>query len=122
MGKPYGHQYFFAGSGCSYGDMTCRHCKQPIFNHNQDWMVYQKSKSYDWSYHCFHRKCREDQTGWEKIETAARKAKAKTDAINSKIMELSQDLGISGFDLVVAVAEAFEIDLDDYYFSIYGSS
>ena len=53
MGKPYDHNYFFAGDMSSKGSMLCCHCNQPIFNHSQDWMSYKKSKSGDWAFYCF---------------------------------------------------------------------
>ena len=80
MGKPYNHQYFFSGSGCSAGTMICAHCNQPIFDHAHDWMNYTKDLGDDWAFVCFHRRCRTDQTGWEKIETAyLAAAKLETD-------------------------------------------
>lgn len=122
MGKPYGHQYFFAGNGGSTGDMICKCCHQPIFNHSQDWMSYQKSKSHDWSYHCFHRKCRDDQTGWEKIEKKLEKAMRKANDDRNKFIALSKSIGCEfDMELVYAAAKAVGIDLDQHFFDTYGS-
>ena len=39
MGKPFGHEYHFAGGGSSKGLMVCDGCNQPIFNHAHDWLL-----------------------------------------------------------------------------------
>lgn len=75
MGKAYEHQYFYAGSGSSAGTMTCMGCHSQIDNKTEDWMVYKKDKNYDWSYVCWHRRCRED-VEWAKRDAANAKHKA----------------------------------------------
>lgn len=98
MGKPFDHQYFFSGSGCSTGEMICATCHQPIFNHSQDWMSYKRSKSGDWAYICFHRKCCVDQTGWEKIETRHKKAMVARVSDLNKIRALASEIGVTDPD------------------------
>jgi hypothetical protein len=67
MGRPYGHQYFYAGSGSRTGTMICAGCDVAIDPQTQDWMSYKKTKSYDWSYVCWHRECRADPQ-WAKLD------------------------------------------------------
>lgn len=99
MGKPYDHQYFFSGQGCSCGTMKCAHCGQPIFNHAHDWMAYKKPNNGDWGYVCFHRKCRDDQAGWVKAEAAQAKHAKRMLSIDLDIESICQKHGISREDL-----------------------
>lgn len=99
MGKPYGHSYFFAGDGSTCGTMICMKCSQPIFNHAHDWLAYQKSKGGDWAYHCYHRKCFDDQSGWEILEKAASAENKKTAKIEAALSELCREHGITANEL-----------------------
>ena len=123
MGKPYGHQYFFAGNGSSTGTMVCKKCNQPIFNHNQDWMSYKKSKSYDWSYHCFHRKCYDKQQGWVQIEEKYKKEVTRANAIKAALLQVANEFNItSPYEFADCAANSLgESDLDGHYFYLYGS-
>lgn len=78
MGKPYDHQYFYAGSGCATGAMICAGCHQPINNSTQDFMSYKKPSRGDWGYVCWHRECRPDPQ-WAVLDK--RKADAARDYI-----------------------------------------
>lgn len=116
MGKPYGHQYFFAGSGCEHGTMTCEHCKEPIHGHSQDWLSYQKSKSYDWAYYNFHRKCREDQSGWEKQERDAQKAADKHAKNLERMKAVAAELKITApYELACLAVEALGENPDFFF-------
>tara|TARA_R110002020_G_scaffold345966_1_gene559867 strand:+ start:100 stop:450 length:351 start_codon:yes stop_codon:yes gene_type:complete len=116
MGKPYDHNYFFAGDMSSKGSMLCCHCNQPIFNHSQDWMSYKKSKSGDWAFYCFHRKCTRDQSGWEKIEKDCLKKEEQLRVAKEKFKGLAKDLGLMfDIELVEAAADAVGVDLADFY-------
>lgn len=105
MGKSYDHEYFFSGSGSLKGSMVCRACNNPIFNHNQDWMVYKKNKSYDWAYYCFHRKCSDNQSGWLKFEKALQRKKDKAVKLNYAINNLCKDFNLSIDDLISFLKE-----------------
>lgn len=95
MGKPYSHCYHFAGSGSSAGAMICAHCHQPIFNHAHDWLSYKKDTGGDWGYVTFHRKCREDQSGWTKIEAAQKAEKDKRESVMKAICLVCKTFGVS---------------------------
>ena len=120
MGKPYGHQYFFSESGCSTGTMVCEICHQPIFNHSQDWMSYQKSCKDeagwpDWAFHCFHRKCTADQSGWRAIERKAASANKRAQAIKADLLEVAAKYKIQdGYSFAELAADALGCDLEDY--------
>lgn len=116
MGKPYGHCYVFAGSGGSTGTMVCASCNQPIFDHSQDWMSYMKSKSYDWAFHCFHRKCWQGADGWALIEAKNAKAKSRYDAIVSDLKEVAEKHKVTdAHSFADAAADALGEDLDQIY-------
>ena len=123
MGKPYEKQFFFSGCGTRCGTMICAACNQPIFDHSHDWMVQKIDKNWDWQYQTFHRKCRDDQTGWEKIEKAKKNAADEHAATMEALRNVARTLGISDPILFADLAaEALgEPDLDRHYFSIYGS-
>lgn len=125
MGKPYDHQYFFAGYGGYAGTMVCESCNQPIFNHAHDWMHYTKTKKGDWRYVCFHRKCYPDQSGWEKIENDKRAKSEKHDVRISALKALAEAMGITcELEFAALAYEALNSgggDLDDYYILRYGS-
>jgi len=129
MGKPYGHEYHFSGGGTQKGLMVCASCNQPIFSHNQDWMSYQKTYKDesgwpDWKYVCFHRKCCENQTGWEKIEKERDRAQRKADLTRAKLQKVADEIGVTcPYEFAELSASALgENDLDGYYFGLFGSS
>ncbi len=123
MGKPYEKQFFFAGNGTRCGLMVCNACGQPIFNHAHDWMSQKVNKHWDWEYQTFHRKCRDDQSGWEKIELAEKSAADKKAKTMAALKSVADSLGISDPILFADLAaEALgEPDLDGHYFGRYGS-
>lgn len=116
MGKPYDHQYFFAGSGCSAGSMICRACNQPIFNHSQDWMSYKRSKSHDYSLHCFHRNCAASQVGWENIEAASAAADSRYAKIKADLIALANKHKITdAYSFAECAADALGCDIDSLF-------
>lgn len=128
MGKPYGHQYFFAGSGNQTGTMVCKACGNPILSHEQDWMSYKEDFKdeggwSDWRFVCFHRGCFTKQAEWEKREAEARAEiaahAAKMTALRKVAIEIGETDPISFASLA---AEALgEPDLDQHYFDRFGS-
>ncbi len=124
MAKPYGHQYFFAGSGNACGTMVCAKCNQPVFNHAHDWMAYKKPTRFDWGYVCFHRKCADSQAGWEKIERARKAVDETHDARMISLRRVAGEIGVTcAIDFAQLAAEALgEGDLDGHYFNQFGSS
>lgn len=122
MGKPYSHKYFFAGDGSSAGTMICRACGQPIYSDKDDWMSYKKSKSGDWEYHCFHRKCRNDQSPWIKIEENNARMKQRSDDIDKMFLDLARKLGVTDpYEFAEMAASALGGDIEEHFFGICGS-
>jgi len=116
MGKPYDHQFFFKGSGCSHGEMVCSGCRQPIFNHAHDWMSYKKSKSYDWAFHCFHRKCWQGRDGWSEIEAKNAKVKSRNDTIMADLKLVAEKHKIGDAHVLAEfAAAALGGDLEEFY-------
>lgn len=77
----------------------------------------------DWKFVCFHRECREDQSGWEDIERdknlALEKHKKLIDDLANVAKKHNQTCPVS---FACLAAEALgEDDLEDYYFQTYGS-
>ena len=105
MGKPYNHNYHFAGGGCSAGRMICSTCNEPVFNHAHDWVAYRQDRNGDWGYVTHHRKCYADQSGWEKIEAAHAKEAAKDAAIMAAINKICADFGVNYNYLIVTMEE-----------------
>lgn len=95
MGKPYDHQYFFAGQGCSCGTMVCASCGKPIFNHAHDWFAYKKSKSGDWCFVCHHRKCWADQSGWEEAEALQAKYAEKIARLDEALLKICREFDMT---------------------------
>lgn len=95
MGKPYDHQYFFAGQLCTCGTMVCSTCGQPIFNHVDDWLAYKKPKKGDWGFVCHHRKCWPDQSMWEKAETLQAEYTDKMIRLDEALRKVCQEFGIT---------------------------
>lgn len=121
MGRPYDHQYFFAGNGSSAGTMICKTCNEPIHNHCQDWMHYSKSCKDeagwpDWAFHCFHRKCVTDQSGWTKIEKAERLAAEKHAKNLERMKAVAAELNITApYELACLAIEALG-ESPDFFF------
>ena len=114
MGKPYGHNYFFAGSGSSCGTMQCASCNKPIDNKTSDWMAYRRDKKGDWGFVCFHRNCRADQSSWEKIEKARADAENRHVRLLSEMRKYAEKNGITNaVDFAELAAEA--LGADDLY-------
>jgi len=95
MGKPYDHEYYFAGQGCSCGTMVCGSCHQQIFNHAHDWLAYKKDKNGDWGFVCHHRKCWPDQSGWEDAERSQMKYAEQVRLIDAALRKVCQDFGMT---------------------------
>lgn len=124
MGKPYNFNYHFAGSGGSAGTMICPVCNQPVMDHAHDWVEYTKPMKDDWKYVTVHRKCYADQSGWEKIEHARKKADDRRNQIMAALRKTASELGIDDPIIFAQLAAESlgEDDLDHYYFRQYGSS
>jgi len=103
--------------------MVCNACSQPIFNHAHDWMSQKVNKNWDWEYQTFHRKCRNDQSGWEKIELSQKIAADKKAKTMATLKSVADSLGISDPILFadLAAESLGEPDLDGYYFGQFGS-
>lgn len=113
MGKPYNHNYHFAGTGNSTGTMICGTCGKPICNQTQDWMSYAQTKSYDWAVHCFHRKCVSAQSGWKNIENKQRTAIERNNAIKRALIEVATKYKIiDGYSFAEYAAAALGCDLE----------
>jgi hypothetical protein len=111
MGKPYGHNYHFAGGGCSSGRMICAKCNQPVFNHAHDWVSYRKTfrdehGALDWKYVTHHRACYADQSGWLKIEAEQRKEAERDKAIMTALNDVCAKFGATYGDLCLLMDEA----------------
>jgi hypothetical protein len=123
MGKPYEKQFFFSGSRTQCGTMICSSCNKPILNEAHDWMAQKVNKNWDWEYHTFHRNCRTDQSGWQKLEKAAKIAADAKQKTMELLRNVAKEIGVSDPILFADLAaEALgEPDLDSHYFNIYGS-
>jgi hypothetical protein len=104
MGKPYDHQYFFAGSGCRHGTMICAKCGQAIDGEGQDWMSYKKPANFDWGLVCFHRSCAADQSRWLKLEADARAQADRHDKLMADLNALMAKHKVSA-DYIVLILE-----------------
>lgn len=87
MGKEYNKIYRLAGENAKVGTMICSVCKQPINSEVEDWVYSQKTKRKDWFYVVKHRRCVQDQRGWEALEI---KQKEYEDNVTAIISFLSQ--------------------------------
>lgn len=76
--KEYDHEYNFAGSYSSCGQMLCAVCVERVDSLTQDWVATKRSlPGFDWEYLTRHRDCTEDQSGWELIDKQKADREAK---------------------------------------------
>lgn len=112
MGRPYDHQYHYAGSGCiAAGVMECVGCHKPIDSKTQDWLSYKKSKNYDWGYVNWHRECRADPQ-WDVLDRRRAKSKADYKAMCADVRALAEKWSRHGWSLSLHMEEA-ERDVRD---------
>jgi hypothetical protein len=115
MGKPYGHCYHFKGGGNQTGTMVCASCQKPIDGMVDDWMSYQKSKSHDWAFHCFHRRCYKDNIGWMVIEKRHAKAVARSKDILADLNAVAEKYGITDtYEFAESACLSIGGNLEDY--------
>lgn len=116
MGKPYGHQYSFAGNGGTAGTMVCSFCHKPIDSMSEDWMHWQKTIKGDWEYRSAHRRCAPDQSGWQKLEAEREKHDQRYKDRLSRLRNLAGNMGVTdAHEFAELAAASLGRDLDDFY-------
>lgn len=119
MGKPFDYQYYFADSCASYGTMTCAACNTTIDDSVSDWMSYKRSsgKTWDWKNVFFHRDCRVDQSGWEKIEKERIESENRHARLLSEMKKFAEKNGITDAqDFAELAAESLGVTELFYYY------
>jgi len=109
MGKPYSHQYFGEGSGCSHGTMVCAKCSRKIVP-GASYRVYQQSckDDYgqpDWMYVAHHRECCADDPQWAKRDAAEVKYKSDQGVRITAFKEFAAKWGITELDDLIEELE-----------------